>query len=416
MSQQEVGPPRSADRAGPPALSPAEQAQVADAFAALLPRSNLIADAITDHLLDVERTWYGDGRRVSAELRASTRAHILRGIERMAGRSDSSRRAVDLWRETGRRRAQQGIPVAVVLSAYSYGTRRLWDALLEVGQERGVPASVLLHAGQILWSDLDVQSQTLRESHRREELVLESGDPARTARVLDGLLRGLGSDPEFAAEARRVLGLTADSALMCLVWLPEDPLPSLAVVRERLQNAGVQAWWRVHGEYAVGLAAAVPEERSRVRAVMARSVRGQVGTAACRHGLAGVAAAHTNALAAASSLPRDSHSVADITECLPEALVASAPELTALIIEEAIEPLLSLTGVTRQSLLETLVVALRHGGSATAAAEDLRCHRNTVVYRIKRLEQLTGRSLDDPRDRLLLSLATIAIREDLGYS
>lgn len=392
----------------------AEQTQVADAFAALLPRSNQIADAITSHLLDTERSWYGDGREVSADLRASARAHIRCGIERMAGTPHAGRRAVDLWQETGRRRAQQGIPVSVVLSAYTFGTRKLWDALLEVGRERGLPAPVLLHAGQTLWSDLDVQSQTLRESHRREELALQTRDPAQTAKVLDGLLRGQGSDPEFATEARRVLGLTAGSALLCLVWLPEEPLPSVAVARECLLNAGFQAAWRVHGEYAVGIVTAAPEEYPRVRRILAHSVQGRVGTAACRDGLPGVVTAHHHALAAATALAGGPDSVADITECLPEALVTASPELGTLLVEETIQPLLSLTGVTRTSLLETLVVVLRHGGSATAAAEDLVCHRNTVVYRIKRIERLTGRSLDDPRDRLLLSLAAIANQDDCG--
>lgn len=411
MSHTASNRPPATPRFAPPT---AEQAQIQDAFAALLPRTNQIADAISDHLVEVERTYYGHDQEVSADLRSSTRAHVQRGIERMAGRPSAKHESIDLWRATGRRRAQQGIPVAVVLTAYNFGTRKLWDALLQVGEELGVPASALLRAGQILWSDLDVQSQALRESHRREELVLQSGDPAQTAKVLDRLLRGHGSDPAFATEARRVLGLTADSTLMCLVWLPEEQLPSVAVARERLQNAGFQVAWRVHGEYAVGLVAASPNEQPRVRDIMARSVRGQVGTAACRDGLSGVVAAHNNALAAASSLARASTSVADITERLPEALIAGAPQLTSLLVEETIQPLLNLSGMTRQSLLETLIAALRHGGSATAAAEDLLCHRNTVVYRIKRIEQLTGRSLDDPRDRLLLSLAAIAIDDDLG--
>jgi DNA-binding PucR family transcriptional regulator len=37
------------------------------------------------------------------------------------------------------------------------------------------------------------------------------------------------------------------------------------------------------------------------------------------------------------------------------------------------------------------------------------CHRNTVIYRLKQIEQLTGRSLQVPRDRLLLVLALMAI-------
>ena len=49
--------------------------------------------------------------------------------------------------------------------------------------------------------------------------------------------------------------------------------------------------------------------------------------------------------------------------------------------------------------------------SDTAAAADaLVVHRNTVTYRLGRIEQLTGRSLRDNRVRLELELA-LTIRE-----
>lgn len=395
--------------------SPAATPSIRAAFAALLPRSAEIADSISVQVLDAEHAWYGEASpEIRAELRASTRRHIRTAIERLAGHPDAGPRAVDVWRDTGRRRAQQGIPVAAVISAYTLGSRRLWEELLEAGQGMGVPAEVLLEAGQTLWGQLDVQCQILRESYRREELALQSRNPAQAAAVLDGLLRGRGSDPRFASEARGILDVTVSTELVCLVWLTEQSVPSVAVAHEGLQDAGFRGPWRLHGDYGVGLVAATPDQRPALHRALSRSLKGRVGTATCRDGLAGVVAAHHHALAAATSLPEGTDAVADISERLPEALIAGSPELTALLVDETIRPLLHLEGVTREALLETLVAAVRHGGSPTAAAEDLVCHRNTVVYRLKRIEKLTGRSLEDPRDRLLLSLATIVIRQDMG--
>jgi sugar diacid utilization regulator len=34
-----------------------------------------------------------------------------------------------------------------------------------------------------------------------------------------------------------------------------------------------------------------------------------------------------------------------------------------------------------------------------ARADDVSCHRNSVIYRLKQIEQLTGRSLNDPGTR-----------------
>jgi len=61
-------------------------------------------------------------------------------------------------------------------------------------------------------------------------------------------------------------------------------------------------------------------------------------------------------------------------------------------------------------LLATLRAWLSAGCSTAAAADALVVHRNTVTYRLSRIEQLTGRSLRDSRVRLELELA-LTIRE-----
>lgn len=58
-----------------------------------------------------------------------------------------------------------------------------------------------------------------------------------------------------------------------------------------------------------------------------------------------------------------------------------------------------------ESLRETAEVFLDRAGNVKDAAERLRIHRQTLYYRISRIEELTGLDLDDGRDRLLLHLA-----------
>jgi len=56
-------------------------------------------------------------------------------------------------------------------------------------------------------------------------------------------------------------------------------------------------------------------------------------------------------------------------------------------------------------LVQTLEAYLDLGGGMQEIADRLFIHRNSLIYRLRRIEELTGRILADPHDRLLLHLA-----------
>jgi DNA-binding PucR family transcriptional regulator len=56
-------------------------------------------------------------------------------------------------------------------------------------------------------------------------------------------------------------------------------------------------------------------------------------------------------------------------------------------------------------LADTLRRLAIHGFDITTAASALPVHRNTLLYRVSRIEKLTGLSLRDQRDRTLVLLA-----------
>ncbi|HCA84079.1 MAG TPA: hypothetical protein DEQ61_00335 [Streptomyces sp.] len=107
-------------------------------------------------------------------------------------------------------------------------------------------------------------------------------------------------------------------------------------------------------------------------------------------------------------MPRGTSEVVPVTDRLPEVLLGASPEVAAVLVERTVGPILSQPPHLAAVLLETLRALITHHGSPTHAAEQLFCHRNTVIYRMRQIEQLTGRSLQDPRDRLLLTLGEMA--------
>jgi DNA-binding PucR family transcriptional regulator len=56
-------------------------------------------------------------------------------------------------------------------------------------------------------------------------------------------------------------------------------------------------------------------------------------------------------------------------------------------------------------LLRSLEAFLEHNGQWEGAARELFCHRHTLRYRIRRVEELTGRDLSSARDRIEFWLA-----------
>ena len=69
-------------------------------------------------------------------------------------------------------------------------------------------------------------------------------------------------------------------------------------------------------------------------------------------------------------------------------------------VDAAVEPLLS-----HPELAATAAAFLDHAGNVQRAATELAIHRQTLYYRLRRIEELTGLDLADGRDRLRLHLA-----------
>lgn len=390
-------------------------AQVAAAWFSLLDQADAIADSIVLSLLEKDPDVYERaGPEFQVDVRSSTREHVRRGIEAMAGRTNATHVTAELWRETGRRRARQRVPMEVVLNAYTLGTRVLWEALLaqQTSGRLEVDDQVLLVAGQQVWSALDVQNAVFIEAYRREAARLHRRDLQRQQNILDALVEGHGADPDLAAEARGVLSVGAEAGVACVVAPYDGSLDEpLAPVEDRLERRGITSHWHVRGGLQFGLLAGDLPDDQRLVALLEPAALGRVGLARSADGIAGFASAFQLAARAADTVPRGERAVVAVSQRLPEVLLAGSPEVAALLVQETVAPILAQPAHLADILMATLAALLEHDGSPKHAAEALFCHRNTVIYRARQIENLTGRSLTDPRDKLLLALGLLAQRE-----
>ncbi|MEU0920743.1 helix-turn-helix domain-containing protein [Streptomyces cyaneofuscatus] len=173
-------------------------------------------------------------------------------------------------------------------------------------------------------------------------------------------------------------------------------------------HRGDRSWWPLRGGVPPAAPAAGEGRRSSVRRTEAE-MRGETGAGGPHAGNAGGSHAGSpgaEVLGAREAMAPD--------ERWPAVLVAGAPQLSARLLAEVFGPLLALSPAERALLVGTLEAWLECGGSVGRAAVRLRCHRNTVFNRLRRLERLTSRSLSHPCELVETVLALEALRWAAG--
>ncbi|MEU9878781.1 PucR family transcriptional regulator [Streptomyces phaeochromogenes] len=187
------------------------------------------------------------------------------------------------------------------------------------------------------------------------------------------------ADPDDAPSARTVPHATA----VCTVpWGAADQSLAL-LIRLRATD--------VHGPALTAAGRLLKETEGAVAA----------GVGAPRTGLAGLGAAWQEASAAARAAGAEPRlgPIAEWRSIGPyRLLTALPPDATH---DPAVAPLLT---PAHRELAHTAETYLDCAGQATRTAAALGIHRQTLYYRLSRVEQLTGLDLDDGEDRLLLHM------------
>jgi len=370
-------------------------------------------DAMTDRMVEVLLRTEPAYRDVLAhreeEMRESTRGNLEQGLHLLIGAASGNvRTSLREARDVGRRRAAEGIPLEAVLRAYRLGGQVTWEALLEVSRRSNRHDTLLLEVAGSVWRTNDAECAAVAEGYREEQRRLAGVDDSARQRVLDGLVEGRGGDPAFVRTASELLGVPLDGRLVTVVALPDPERgPAFDAPTAALLKRGIRSVWGDRNGAQVGIVALGSMSGFEIMDWLRAMAAGPVGVSAVVEGAAAAGSAYRLAEAAARTLPSGSACVAAIDERLPEALLTNSPEISSRLVGQSLGGLLELPGDEREVLLDTLAAFLASDGSPTRAADELYCHRNTVMHRLRRIESVTGRKVTDSRSRLLWQLALL---------
>jgi PucR C-terminal helix-turn-helix domain/GGDEF-like domain len=379
---------------------------------ALLPEAEQLATAMAARIR-AEVALYADETLVSAAaLAASCSDNIRYVLGNLAGTPVVQS---EVPRATGRLRAESGVPYDAVLHAYRIGGRYIWELLVERADDDA--RDTLLLAAADIWTVTDELSAQVTDAYRATLAERVRRDGQVRAALLASLLDSPATDADRLREVVASLRLPLQGDLV--VVSAECPTPgaeALAQVETSLRRQGVTSAWRLDVDHHDGVV--VLRSRYRIDALLDELRRVAVGRVGVSPVFGRIEESHRALRQARLAGAAGSPGEVDVGryEDRPIAvLLAAAPDLALDITRRTLAQVLDLPPADCRTLLDTARVWFDEAGATTAAADRLHLHRNSVRYRLRRLEELSGLDLTRPADLAALHLALEAARIfDLG--
>ena len=360
---------------------------------ALLPQAEALAVGMAERIR-AEVTLYAEGQFLSGqELNASCAENLHYILGNLAGQPTVG---PDVPRATGAQRAELGLPYATLLQAYRIGGRYIWELLVAAADPS--VREQLLRAAADIWAVTDDLSAQVTEGYRSTLAERARRDVQVRSALLGTLLDGDIDVAEQLWQSAAMLKLprTADFVVVT-AECPSVGAEALPGIEQVLRRTNVVSAWRVdrdHQDGLIGLLRAYRVERLVVD--LQALARGRVGVSSTFSRVDEAHHARREAMLAAASASPGTTEVVRFEQRPLAVLLAGTPEGAHALARSVLGEVLDLPSADRQLVLQTARTWLAVSGSTSAAAGRLHIHRNTVRYRLRRLEQLSRRDLAEP--------------------
>ncbi len=304
-----------------------------------------------------------------------------------------------IFEDIGRLESREGRDLSLLLSAYQVGGRVAWRYVSRAALELGVEPGPLAALAEAVFVCVDQLSAASARGVVQEQSEAVAARERWREELVDMLLSARADQSALRSAALRA-GWTLPTEAAIVITDPDNPIGQTFLSRLDIRCLPVRR---------PGLVGAIvpdptgPGQRTR----LSRALRGAgaaVGPPVPVTQLpASVPIAQTAAELARRGVLTGDPVLAD--EHLDAILIPRDPWLLATLRRRVLAPLDGQPPASRERLVETLRAWLRHFGDHRAVAADLHVHPQTVRYRMGRLVELFGSTLDSPELRIPLWLA-----------
>ncbi|WP_306370317.1 CdaR family transcriptional regulator [Nocardiopsis sp. CC223A] len=341
-----------------------------------------------------------------AEVRAITAWLVTRSLELwVAGADRLTAEDVERLRGIGRSRAADGRSIGAVVRAHRVGSVAAVRAVAEYAADR-LDAADVFALSELWMTSIDQISESLAAGHAETARRMDADLERARRTFLDDLLIGRQASRGAIRDRARTLGITPPDPGVLVVAEPvggEAPPVTASSALElaaRMEPAGGDPLVTTRSGRVVLLLA--PDDADRAaRALDGGHWRGCIPAP---RPLADVSAAYRLADGALETAPPHAFGSGGLlgeADACVLALLNGGPVAPDAVRRAVLGPLLTESGA---HLLETLRAYFREG-AATAAADALHVHAQTLRYRLRRVRELTGHDPHRPWSRFVLETA-----------
>lgn len=341
---------------------------------------DMAAELVT-RILTSERDYLESSLLTREQLHDACHENLETVVSSLAGRCVPN---FESAADAGRLKAEQGVPLAALLHAFRLGGRLIWEELMN--RSNGDATRALLDIAAQVWDFIDACSDTAAEAYRRTVEARTEKDSESRRRLVRALFGDHGSNPSAVADAAHAFRIPERSSF---VVVSADSNPFEFSRRE------VGAVWDSEVDGVLGLLFAVTDEVV-ADAVAGLDAEGAIGVSDVFSSLSGTPHAMTQARLARTCARVDDSQVTRFGTVPLPLLLASHPDSSRIAVRQIFGALLDLPADERTILLATLDAWFATKGSTSATAARLHYHRNTVLYRLRRIGELTGRDFMNP--------------------
>jgi sugar diacid utilization regulator len=370
----------------------------------MLARAPELGQALADRLFR-EIDAYRDGTVVTKdEVAASCEANLSFVFHALSGHGDVD---VSPAENVGTARALVGLPLPAVMTAYRIGFRFMWEQTLAGGRAAGIPTESILNATARVFLAQDTFTQAMASAYRQQLTAQILEQEEERSALVEALLSHRLTDSQSLWEAADLLRLpTTGPYVVVAAELPAIGKLGLPAIENKLAARDIRSAWRLLPDLHVGIVhVRIRDTVGTLTSVLRQVATVRVGISPPFHDLAETSDALRFARLAVTGKPSPD-SLITVFDDTPLAIAAvSAPEVMTKIKSSVLRRINELPAAERTILFDTFQAWLQEGGSANDTATKIFCHPNTVRHRLRRIEELTDRSLSRPLDIAELCLA-----------